>query len=326
MKAKIWGSCGSLPSPASPAEIREKVRDALRAANGRSFRDEAELEAFLDSLPLSLRGTYRANTSCVEIRADTEEVLLCDAGTGLRDYAASLGAAPPPATYHIFISHLHWDHIQGFPFFAPAYRPENRIVFHGFHPQMEDSIRSQMDGPSFPVSFDAMRARIEFDLRQEGAAFDIGPVHITTLKQTHPGNSWGYRFNRGSKSIVYSSDSEHGPEAKDEDYPFLEFFRDADVLIVDGQYTSDEAANAKRHWGHSDHVTAVDLAARAGARQLVIFHHEPGYSDRDIERLHAEALDHRLERNRRFRSGDDANAPVYPTDIHLAYDGLCLEA
>lgn len=325
MKAKIWGSCGSLPSPASPADIREKVRHALRIANGRSFRDEADLDAFLDSLPLSRRGTYKANTSCVEIRAGTHEVLLCDAGTGLRDYAASLGDDPPPATYHIFISHLHWDHIQGFPFFAPAYRPDNHIIFHGFHPQMEASIRGQMDGPSFPVGFEAMRARIDFDLRDEGATFAIGPVHISTIKQKHPGDSWGYRFARGDKAIVYSSDSEHGPEAENPDYPFITFFRDADILIFDGQYTFDEAANAKRYWGHSDHLTAVDLAARARVRRLVMFHHEPGYSDEAIERLHAEALDHRLECNRRLR-GTGTGAPVYPAEIHLAYDGLCLEA
>lgn len=261
-----------------------------------------------------MQGTYRANTSCVQIDTGADEVILCDAGTGIRDYALSLPAGSNPRTYHIFISHLHWDHIQGFPFFTPAYIPGNRIIFHGFHQDTEATIRKQMDAPCFPVPFTAMQADIEFDIRTDGASFQVGDVAVQTIRQDHPGDSWGYRFEQDSKVIVYSSDSEHGPESRESDYCFIEFFKNADALIFDGQYTLEQVENEKRNWGHSDHTTAIELAARANVNNLIIFHHEPAFLDADIEAIHQRALTH-LESTRH----------PYPKKINLAYDGLVIE-
>lgn len=323
LKAIVWGSCGSLPAPVSSLNIRRKMAAALWAARDETFEDEADVDRFLDGLPQSARGTYKANTSCVEIDAGEDEVILCDAGTGIRDYALSLDGDSAPQTYHIFMSHLHWDHIQGFPFFTPAFEPGNRIVFHGFHREIEACIRGQMNSPWFPVPFETMQASIEFDIREEGASFDVGSVHIDTIKQQHPGDSWGYRFEKAGKRIVYSSDSEHGPAARKPDYPFVDFFKNADVLIIDGQYTREEAQNGKRDWGHSDHITAIELAARAHARQVVIFHHEPRYSDREIEAIHAGALDYHNQLARKMGSSPDQK---FPEKFMLGYDGLTLEA
>ncbi|PXA03632.1 hypothetical protein DDZ13_11680 [Coraliomargarita sinensis] len=323
MKAVIWGSCGSLPSPISSSTIRRKLINALWGARDQSFENESDVEAYLDKLPHSAKGTYKANTSCVQIVTKSKEVVFCDAGTGIRDYAIELGPDAPPATYHIFISHLHWDHIQGFPFFTPAYKPGNRIVFHGFHQEIESAIRKQMEAPCFPVPFSAMQADIEFDIREEGESFEIDDVQVEAIKQQHPGDSWGYCFEEAGKRIIYSSDSEHGPEAREAGYRFIEFFRSADVLIFDGQYTFEEASNGKRHWGHSDHMTAVELAARAEVKKLVIFHHEPSYSDAMIEDIHQDALNYREEFNRlRFPERKDP----YPGQLTIAYDGMSIEA
>ena len=129
IKAIIWDSCGSLPSPASSATIRGKVKAALWAARDQTFTSEIEVDTSLDSLPHHMRGTFKANTSCVQIEAGSEDVILCDAGTAIRDYVLSLPTDTQPKTFHILISHLHWNHIQGFPFFTPAYIPGNRIIF-----------------------------------------------------------------------------------------------------------------------------------------------------------------------------------------------------
>ncbi len=321
MKAIIWGSCGSLPSPASSAAIRRKVKEAIWAARKMQFESPEAVDTYLDALPHSARGTYKANTSCVQIEAGTDEYLFCDAGTGLRDFSLSLGKNPPPATYHIFVSHLHWDHIQGFPFFAPAYQAGNQIIFHGFHKDTEQAIRAQMDAPCFPVPFEAMQANIEFDIREDGECFKVGDVAISTIKQQHPGDSWGYCFEQDGKRIIFSSDSEHGPEAREDNYPFVDFFQGADVLIFDGQYTFEEASNEKRHWGHSDHITAVELAARAKVRQLIVFHHEPAYTDAEIEELHVDALRYCKQYNQQFPSSQ-----TYPQHIELAFDGLVVDA
>lgn len=324
MKAIVWGSCGSLPSPSSSAAIREKVKSALWGARERTFSDLESVDRYLDTLPHSARGTYRANTACLQIEAGTKDVILCDAGTGLRDFSLSLGKDPAPATYHIFISHLHWDHIQGFPFFAPAYKRGNRIIFHGFHQSIEKTIRQQMEPPCFPVPFAAMQADIDFDIRENEASFEIGNVHVSTIKQQHPGDSWGYRFEQNGKRIIYSSDSEHDADAKEPGYRFVRFFEDAEVLIFDGQYTVEEAANEKKHWGHSDHITAVEIAARARAHHLIIFHHEPAYSDTDIEALHHDALRYCSSYNQSLARTDPADH--FPKKISLAYDGLIAEA
>jgi len=324
MKAIIWGSCGSLPSPTSSAAIRQKVREAIWGAREQKFDSLEAVDAYLDTLPHSASGTYKANTSCVQIEANTDEYIVCDAGTGLRDFALSLGKTPPAATYHIFVSHLHWDHIQGFPFFAPAYQAGNRIIFHGFHKKTEQAIRAQMAAPCFPVPFDAMQADIEFDIREDGAQFAVGDVKVSTIKQQHPGDSWGYCFQQGGKRIIFSSDSEHGPEAREEGYPFVDFFRNADVLIFDGQYTFEEATNEKKNWGHSDHMTAVELAARAKVRQLIVFHHEPAYTDAEIEELHQAALRYCAEYNQQL--APIGSTESYPKRIELAFDGLVIEA
>jgi len=322
--AVIWGACGSLPSPATTPALERKIRRALWAARDQTFESEDDVDRFLESLPLSWRGTYKGNTSCVQIDSGSDEIVLCDAGTGIRDCARALGPSPAPRTYHIFISHLHWDHIQGFPFFAPVYQPGNRIVFHGGHRDMEKAIRNQMGPPWFPVDCSAFRAEVEFDLIDERSEIQVGGMQVRAIRQEHPGESWGYRFERGGKSIVYSTDSEHGTETNQDHYPFVEFFRDADILIFDGQYTFAQAANEKRHWGHSSHITGVELAARAQARTLVIFHHEPANDDAELESF--------LEKARQYReiysngAGGKQRGKLYPLDIALARDGLVLEA
>jgi phosphoribosyl 1,2-cyclic phosphodiesterase len=324
MKAINWGSCGSLTSPTSSATIRQKVKEAIWTSRELSFASIEAVDAYLETLPHSARGTYKANTSCVQIEAGTKEYILCDAGTGLRDFSLSLGKNPPPATYHIFVSHLHRDHIQGFPFFAPAYKPGNRTVFHGFHQTTESAIRSQMDAPCFPVPFEAMQAEIEFDIREDGARFAVGDVQVATIKQQHPGDSWGYSFEQGEKRIIFSSDSEHGPEAREEGYPFVDFFDKADILIFDGQYSFKEASKEKRNWGHSDHMTAIELAARAKVRQLIVSHHEPDHSDAEIEDIHQGALRYCEEYNQELSQGNSATS--FTEHIKIAFDGLVMEA
>ncbi|MEM8866912.1 MAG: MBL fold metallo-hydrolase [Verrucomicrobiota bacterium] len=310
-----------MPSPTSSATIRRKLSTALWTAREQLFETQEDVEHYIDQLPHSTQGTYKANTSCVQITNNSGEIILCDAGTGIRDYALSIDPEAGPQTYHIFISHLHWDHIQGFPFFAPAYVPGNRIIIHGFHQEIETTLRKQMDAPCFPVPFEAMQATIEFDIQEDGAGFQIGDVAVQTIKQQHPGDSWGYRFEEAGKSIVYSTDSEHGPEAQEADYSFVQFFKHADVLIFDGQYTFEQASNEKRNWGHSDHLTAIELGARAKVSRLVIFHHEPAHSDREIEAMHEQAI----VECEAFSQTLDYGEAVYPKQLYLAYDGLTVE-
>ena len=323
MKAIIWGACGSLPTPPTPSLIREKLKNALWNARNESFPQASDVDAYLDTLPLSATGSYRGNTSCVEIQTSETDAIICDAGSGLRDYSLSIAPDAAARTYHFFISHLHWDHIQGFPFFAPAFQAGNRIVFHGHHVEMEAAIRAQMNTPCFPIPFESMQAEIEFDILEKDQICKIGAVTISAMRQKHPGDSWGYRFEANGKTIVYATDSEHSDELGTSEEAYVEFFKQADVLIFDGQYSPEDNSNAKRNWGHSDYASAIKLAALAQVHQLCIFHHEPGHSDTEIEDLYKRALEHHKQYHLLQES---AIAERYPNKLCLAYDGLHLTA
>ncbi|MGJ3242108.1 MAG: MBL fold metallo-hydrolase [Opitutales bacterium] len=327
MKVTFWGSRGSIPTPTSGHAVREKVFQALKAAVGRSLETDAEINAFInETLPFSVRGHYGGNTSCLEISNPGGEIILCDAGSGIREFATRFMTTPragKPATFHIFMSHLHWDHIQGFPFFVPAYIPGNRIIFHGFHQKMEEVFRRQMDCPWFPVPFETFQADIEFDVRAPGDTFSVGGFEIDAIEQSHPGVSYGYRFRKAGKRIVYSSDSEHRENAYEDSYPFVEFFKDADLLIFDAQYSLADATFDKANWGHSSNVMGVELSARARAKHLVIFHHEPTNSDETLDKY---LFNTRMYADIYFSENRvPKKANRFPREISLAYDGMVVE-
>ncbi len=325
MRIHFWGTRGSLPAPLCSDEVQRKVRRALEASRGHDLSSPQALDKFIDELPFSTRSTYGGDTSCVQVILDHPEIVLFDAGSGLRDFSGHFIArnGKKPTTFHIFISHLHWDHLQGFPFFGPAYMPGNTIIFHGCHPNIEAALRGQMSVPFFPYSFDQLPAKMVFDIKPVGEPFDVAGCRITTLEQNHPGKSYGYRVERDGKVFVYSTDSEHKASAYQQDYPFVAFFKDADLLVFDAMYSLADATFAKADWGHSSNVMAVELAARARVKKLVLFHHDPTNDD--------ERLDEFLYNTRMYgeiyhqETGRHFNALRFPEDIALAYDGMELE-
>lgn len=314
----FWGTRGSLPTAMTGHDIREKIVSALVTANGRSFRNRAAIDEFVDSLPFAVNSTFGGNSSCVEIVADCPEHIICDMGSGARPLGQAKIArfgVPNPQTYHIFISHLHWDHLMGFPFFTPMYIPGNRIVIHGCHAQLEEAIRLQMRAPCFPVDYSQAGAKIEFDLMTPGKPHFICGLNVTPKLQLHAGDSYGYRFDSADKSVVYSTDSEHKLDDIESFDEFIRFFDKADLVIFDAMYSLAEAASVKSDWGHSSNVVGVELCQAAAAKKLALFHHEPIHDDKQLSRLLAETR--RLEQITR---GDRA-----PLEIVSAYDGLIVE-
>jgi phosphoribosyl 1,2-cyclic phosphodiesterase len=320
MHVHFWGARGSLPAPVTAGMIARKLFHALKAAQSRRLESDEAIRAFIrDELPFAIGGSYGGNTSCVEIGGQ-DEYVLCDAGTGLRDFGQDLmksrGVGRPSSSrvFHIFVSHLHWDHTQGFPFFTPAYVPGNRITIYGCHDGLEQAFAAQQSVPHFPVPLDGMRAEIEFRTLEPGRPLDVAGLTVTAIAQNHPGGSYGYRFTRGEKRVVYSTDAEHTEEAEAPGYAFLDFFREADLLIFDAQYTLLDAIDAKVNWGHSSNLLGVELAVRAGVKRLCLFHGEHTYDD--------EALDRFLAATRQYL---EVYAGEYPLRIDLAYDGLEIE-
>jgi len=318
LRVCFWGTRGSLPAPLREQAVRAKIRDSLLAARGQALDTEQAIDAFIDSrLPFSVRGTFGGNTSCVEIITGGDEHVICDLGTGVREFGNHVLREHGPGRKHcfnVFLSHSHWDHIMGFPFFAPAYIPGNRIRIYGCHDGLSEALHAQHSAPWFPVDFHELASTIEFITLEPERTYEIAGLSVTCIRQLHTDHSYGYRFSRGGKSIVYSTDGEHKYSALDESYPFLAFYRNADVLIFDAMYSLGDTISVKEDWGHSSNVVAVELAHAARVKRLVLFHHEPAYDDRMIEQVCAETV--------RF---EEISRPGHRVEVISAYDGLDLE-
>jgi anti-anti-sigma factor len=312
---RFWGTRGSLSAPLNHNSVRGKIRDALMAARDRQLATLEAIDMFIErELPFSVRGTFGGNTSCVELGTGGREYLICDLGTGVREFGAQMIAQhgpTQPQTYNIFLSHVHWDHIMGFPFFAPAYIPGNRIRIHGGHKTMREAMLRQQSAPCFPVPFDALGATIEFVQLEPGEEYKIAGFKVSCIRQFHEGESYGYRFSRGGKTIVYSTDCEHKASVLDSSYPFVAFFRDADLLIFDAMYSLADAVSVKEDWGHSSNIVAVELAQLARVKKLAMFHHEPAYDDARIAQVLAETARY-----------EEISREDYQVEVISAYDGL----
>jgi len=216
-----------------------------------------------------------------------------------------------PQTYHVFMSHLHWDHIMGFPFFTPIYIPGNSIVIHSCHENVEYAFRRQQREPSFPVDFAQLGAAISFDVLQPDKAYSIAGLTVRAKLQRHAGDSYGWRFEHEGKSVIYSTDSEHRLEDEAECTAFVDFFANADAVIFDAMYSLADAISVKADWGHSSNIVGVELCQMARARRLVMFHHEPAYDDGRIEQV--------LGETRRF---EEITRDGHAVEVLSAWDGL----
>ncbi len=313
MRVRFWGTRGSIPVSLTSRDVRDRVVQALVRANGHDLGTAEKAYAFAEQhLDFSLTHTFGGHTSCVELEPGSDEYFVCDMGSGARAFGAHVLArqAGRPATVNIFMSHVHWDHILGFPFFGPAYVPGYRLRIFGPHEGLEAAFRRQQDPPSFPVLFSQLAASIEFVHLDAERTREISGVEVTPWLQRHSGDSYGFRFRAGGKTLVYSTDSEHRP-GSDNVERFKEYFHEADLVIFDAMYSLADAVSVKADWGHSSNVIGVELCQLAKARRLALYHHEPANSDASIERIFRETQ--RLEELTRV-------GPAL--EIIAAYDGL----
>ena len=289
MRVRFWGTRGSIAKP-GPGTVR-----------------------------------YGGNTSCVEVRADDGTLIVLDCGTGAHALGQTLMAGPRPVRGHLLITHTHWDHIQGFPFFAPLFVPGNEWDVYaptGLGRRLEDALAGQMEYAYFPVTLDQLGATIRYHEIVEGA-FDVGPVRVVARYLNHPALALGYRLEAAGVAVVYATDHEpHAPPAEEpgaaahppahlEDQRHREFLAGADLVIHDAQYTLAEYPQ-KVGWGHCPAEYVVDAALAAGVRHLALFHHDPLRDDDGVDRLVG------VGRAR-------ATAAARPLDVFGAAEGAVIE-
>jgi phosphoribosyl 1,2-cyclic phosphodiesterase len=245
---------------------------------------------------------YGGNTSCVEVRSG-DEIIILDAGTGLRPLGLALLAEfkNQPLNITLLITHTHWDHIQGLPFFAPIYNPRCRLRILGCRGSREgllNALTGQMESTYFPVPFAKLPSNIQIE-ELEDFNFDIGPVLVRAHRANHPDICVGYRLFSPDGIVAYFPDTE--PRAGGDGREMIEFIRDADVLILDSQY---DRVEYKKHtgWGHGCVDDSVALALKAGVKKLCLFHHDPAHDDKKIDSF--------LKHARRLVAGQKAKLKV----------------
>ena len=263
---------------------------------------------------------YGGNTACVEVRGGDDHLVVLDAGTGIRGLGKHLAAQPSAngLRAHIVLSHAHWDHIQGLPYFAPFFKQGNVITVWG--PKqgdvgMEEILRQLMAPVVFPVPLDALAATLEVK-HVNTEPIETEGCRISSMRVRHPAVTLGYRLETpDGRTVVYVTDDELGPGGKYEVGPkwrerFVKFIGGADLLIHDSMYTPEEC-RTHAGWGHSSYVEAVELAVESGAKRLALFHHEPEHTD--------EATDAITERAREVAARRPAGGR---TEIVAAAEGL----
>ena len=255
MRVKFWGVRGSTPTPQA-----ENLR-------------------------------YGGNTSCVEVRLG-DQIYIFDCGTGFRRLGHELKRefGETPFAAHIFVSHFHWDHIQGMPFFRPLYEsPESQFFFHSSSRTrgLQQVMAEQMASPYFPVDLDQMRAQREL-LRIENGCMPMGDgIRIKTAWLNHPQGCLGFRLETKEGVLVYATDNEPGDEKFDK--AVRKLAEGADILIYDAQYLPEEYEARRRGWGHSHWREAVNVVMESGAKELILYHHDPDHTDAIVDKVVADA-------------------------------------
>lgn len=290
MKVRFWGVRGSIPTPG------------------------------LDT------STYGGNTSCVQIILDTEKFIVLDCGSGIRMLGKHILANYPNKSVksHILLSHTHWDHIQGFPFFAPAFTKNNEFTIYGPYAlgkKLEDTLAGQMEHRYFPVKLSDLQSKISIqELKDAEIIIDGAKINTQYLNHTSP--TLGFKIEYNGKTFIYCTDNEahhisplnqenYKADFKEGDWKFVDFIKGTDLLVHDAQYTPDEYIG-KVGWGHSNWKYAVQLAKEADVKKLVLFHHDPEHTDKILEKILSAAQTY-------------AQTIEYEGQIFLAQEGKIIE-
>ena len=262
MRIKFWGTRGSTPVPGKDTII------------------------------------YGGNTTCVEIRLKDGKKVVIDAGTGIRSLGNEYESRNEPVDIYLLMTHIHWDHILGFPFFFPIYKSSTKIQVDGYGQGVKGlrySFDNRMGDGFFPIRFEELRSNIQFANKLTQGYLEVDGTRIDSIPLRHPQGGLGFRFREDDKTLVFLTDNELDLKGESLAH-YVRFCQAADILIHDSQFIPEEISS-HRGWGHTDYKSAIHLALEAGVRKLILFHHAPERKDSDLIKIAILCQDYAKEKN-----------------------------
>lgn len=293
MVIQFFGVRGSCPTPISNQEYTDKVLEVIQNTIHLIQKDSIiDLNTIYERLPFHCKKVLGGNTTCLYIQSQDNQHFIFDMGTGIRQLGNQLARqafSKEGIELHIFMTHTHWDHIQGWPFFKPAYSPYTKIHFYSTIQNLEERLNRQQLEENFPVTLGNMPSLKKFNTLEEFQEVVLGEVKFLPFYLKHPGSCTGYRIHSGKNSIVFATDVEF----RKEDFPYIMDLKkklgNIDVLIIDAQYSFEEAEQ-KVGWGHTCVQIAVEVAEILEVKKVILTHYEPDHTDKKIYEIIQEDL------------------------------------
>lgn len=320
LAVKYWGTRGSLPSSMQPHEWSLHFEGLLRGFFASGHRDAHHIRDYFDGLETPLVGGYGSATTCVEVQSPKGQIII-DGGSGLRMLSERImtgNHGRPRGPFHIYMTHFHWDHVIGLPFFTPHFLPGVQIHYYAVHDDLEPLIRGIFRKPYFPVAFEQLASKIHFHRVEPRKPFQIDDMTLTPYQLDHPDPCWGLRVEHGGSSYAHCVDTEGTRVSREDMGEDLPLYQNADLMYFDAQYTFPELAD-KANWGHSAAQIGLDIAFRENIKRVLFAHHDPGASIQTIQDIRKQTQEYF---NWRLQTARDGNEAVGDIQWDFAHEGM----
>ncbi|MFN7729625.1 MAG: MBL fold metallo-hydrolase [Bdellovibrio sp.] len=320
---KYWGVRGSLPSSPSPEQWAKDFEGLLQGFFKAGYSRAEQVKEYLATMSTPQIGGFGTATTSVQVKSAASQLII-DGGSGIRNIGDSMmkgPAAKGKANIHIFLTHFHWDHVLGLPFFAPLFIAGNKVNVYAVQPELEEMVRGVFKRPYFPVAFESLASEIKFHRLEPRQTAKLDDMNITSYQLDHPDPCWGLRVESGGRVYAHCVDTEGTRSTREALGPDLPLYQGVDMMYFDAQYTFPELAE-KANWGHSASQIGLDIAFRENIRHLVFAHHDPGATTQDVYELKRQTKEYY---DWRMKTAETNRVSLPQVRWRFAFEGLELD-